>query len=169
MQLIRKKYAEEWQENETSIIIKMLNQSIKNKEHDKVAELKRSLLELERKSEKATSDEDPSFSPPQDLDLVRYKSKSFSGIALRQSGSERSETSQVTHFSASEATYLERAVQQNTKQHDALINVMILGSSSSGKTSLMHALLGQKCPSQVKPTNGYFNKYSYVVDWTRDA
>ena len=155
MEVIKKRYAEVWQENETSIVIKMLDQSMKNRDQEKIHELKRSLLDLERKSENAPSDDEWSNSSPTcKSDCFPSRSKSFTTSHLSGSTSETLAEMRAS-FSHREEEYLEKAMRQNTKQYDSQVNVMIIGNSVTGKTSLMNAMLGIKSSSQTKPTIGY--------------
>jgi hypothetical protein len=159
MKTIRKKYAENWQENETSIVLKMLDQAMKDKDAEKMTELKRSLLEIERKSVEEVSEVE---SPP------------FNGIGAGEKGIEpkirgrvsmtptqasksfvESFESECKSFSLFESEYLQKVLLQNTKQFEAQIIVTLIGSAISGKTSLMNSLLGFPEAIKTKPTKGY--------------
>ena len=141
-----------WQENETSIIIKMLDRSMKERDQPRTLELQKSLLELERKSD----------TPTDELDLkqlgsipIQCKSKSLTLESSVSSPSELTTHSDGSPFSPKEREYLKKAMLQNTKQYDAQLNITILGGSGTGKTSLMNAWLGSTSPEKTKPTIGY--------------
>ncbi|MDR3546656.1 MAG: hypothetical protein P4M11_00005 [Candidatus Pacebacteria bacterium] len=151
---LKKKYAETWQENETSIVLKMLGKSVKERDEGKIQELERYLLTLEHKSDSSSSGEEESSptSLKQATSLVEARSKSF----LSPHGSESGESSLTDpgNFSPSELAYLKKAIRQNTKQYDMQINIMIVGNTFTGKTSLMSAMLGEKGPQLSRPTLG---------------
>ena len=58
-------------------------------------------------------------------------------------------------FSVKETEYLEKVMIQNTRQYDATLNVMIIGDTGVGKTSLMNAWLNSENPLMTKHTIGY--------------
>ncbi len=171
MKSIKKRYAETWQENETSIVLKMLGQSVKENDQGRVQELERYLLDLERKSDGSECNGRNSAPSSAELEAVSelvltksgQKSKSVSSAQIpfplalgRQDSSSSGETSltESASFSPVEVEYLKKAIRQNTKQYDMQINIMIVGDTLTGKTSLMRALLGDSHPSKTKPTVG---------------
>jgi hypothetical protein len=191
MAMIRRSHAEEWQENETSIVLKMLDDSMKSQDQPRLQALQRSLLEIERKSGKDLPDSDqpspeplslsslsPSPSPlpsPVPLKVGRVhrapRHKTQSGCLpvghtgpgtshSNPSGSTRSSFatfstfSEGDLFSPSEQEYLNKAMKQNLKQYDAQLNLMIVGPSQSGKTSLVNALTGAKLANQTPHSVG---------------
>lgn len=140
---MRKALAEVWQENETSITLKMLSESMKSNDHERVEALKRSLLDLEAKYEKtAIEPEDDSASPDS------HQCKSLNSPSHIQFN----EASQT--FSPQEVKYLQKAIEQNTKSYDLQISMMFIGDSFTGKTSLMNAIIGSENPLKTKPTTG---------------
>ncbi len=136
----------------------MLGESIRNRDEERTAELKRSLLDVERRSDRATTNEDeqqPHSPLLRATDIPICKSKSFtSGLPLFPAGSEDGSPTGSLGFSPTEAQYLEKAIMQNTKRYDVQVNVMIVGNANTGKTCLMHTLLGSAFPTLAKPTTG---------------
>lgn len=147
----QRKYAEVWHENETSIVIKMLNQSMK--EHDKLrtVELQKSLLELEGKTESYENAE----SPVSSKELIRLLPKELHSFALAlELCTSLQPTKSEGPFTVKETEYLEKVIRQNTKQYDSSLNIMIIGDSEVGKTSLMNSWLGVKNPLATRHTFG---------------
>ena len=147
---IQKMYSEVWHENETSIVIKMLDQSMKENDQDRVIELQKSLLELERKSDIRSEETTPK------------NIKNFDQLILKRTQSEKiiyenlsPKRSEAILFSPVEEEYLKKAIKQNTKQYDEKINIMIIGNQDVGKTSLMNSWLGSKVLGKPKHTIGY--------------
>ena len=150
MAAIRKSHAEVWQENETSIILKMLSDSLRSHDSDRTEELKRSLLELDRKSDKDSFNEDDaalnSFQLPvaaikrgnsaSNIELMPYSPKSLPDSPAS------AEEKKSNSFSPQDKAYIEKAIKQNTKQHDMQVSIMLVGGARTGKTSLMNALAG---------------------------
>lgn len=64
----------------------------------------------------------------------------------------------VGKFSASEKEYLEKAMKQNLKQYDMQVNVTIVGSGMTGKTSVTSALIGSKFEYNTPRSTGYLNE-----------
>lgn len=142
-----------WQENETSIVLKMLDNSMKCKDRSRFNALQRSLLEIERKANKVTpepgeEENDLSLLPPAELPFTMPSSamsedsrNSLGNLGnIAASGS----TEPTTNFSPAEQEYLEKAIKQNVKQYDAQINIMIVGNGFTGKTSVTTAIIGSK-------------------------
>ncbi len=155
---LQKRYAEVWQENETSIVIKMLTQSMKDQDHSRTLELQRSLLELERKSD-VLSDEESPIDFKNLPEPLRHQPKSKSVTVSPTFGPSPSPSCfSDDQFSPKELEYLKKAVQQNTKQYDLQINITLVGNSGCGKTSLMNAWLGSPSPMKTKPTTGLDSK-----------
>eukprot|EP00826_Nyctotherus_ovalis_P025360 TRINITY_DN1964_c0_g1_i2.p2 TRINITY_DN1964_c0_g1~~TRINITY_DN1964_c0_g1_i2.p2 ORF type:complete len:141 (+),score=23.29 TRINITY_DN1964_c0_g1_i2:438-860(+) len=128
----------------------MLSQSMKENDHKSILELKRSLLELERRSEMKDgegSPEDPKQSE------ASFRAHSFSATRASESPKKNSK-SDVSIFSATEREYLEKAIMQNTKQYDEQLTIMLIGNRGVGKTCLMNSWLGS---SSIVPkhTIGY--------------
>lgn len=145
---IQRMYNETWQENEVSIVIKMLDQSMKENNTERIIELEKCLLELERKSDMQTNEGSPSIKP------ISSNIHSFAAVESFN-GSPRSVNSP---FSLDEEEYLQKAIIQNTKQYDEQITIMLIGDKETGKTSLMNSWLGLPNPSKTQRTLGYSAK-----------
>ena len=167
LESIKKKYAEQWQENETSIVIKMLHESILSNDDERVQALQRSLLDLERKSDKDMDDDGLPNSLPSDCIPIKAKSFTSSALSHHTGSTGESAPNDLLCFSPTEADYLNKAMQQNMKQYEAQINVMVVGNSMTGKTSLMHSMLGQKVPLQLRHTTGY--RYTFTFTFRIDS
>ena len=149
---VQKKQAEVWHENETLIVIKMLDQSVKSKDEETILELQKSLLKLEGK-EKA------SLAKREDSQLLELLPKRIRQLALNlglyfHKGSLKTK---VAPFSVRETEYLEKAMMQNTRQYDAQITIMMTGDAKVGKTSLMNTWLGVENSFVTKETIGYYS------------
>ena len=157
--------AETWQENETHIVLKMINESLKVKDYKKVNELQRSLLNLERrpetssnsKEEELTSPTPSENSSPRQSLLHESTSDSLIEQAIIKDEGETGKN-ELADFSPIECVYLEKAMQQNTKQYELNVNIMLVGSQSCGKTTLMYSLLGKKWNGELKSTRGLDSK-----------
>ncbi len=148
----------------------MINESLKAGDYEKVKELKRSLLNLEKRSSDpvqggaSKKDEEDHISPtasenssaPQSLDKTstRDSLKEFT-LIHEAGGSPRNEPAE---FSPVENRYLEKAIKQNVRQHDLKVCLMLLGGKATGKTTLMHAFLGERNVESPKPTHGLDSK-----------
>ena len=142
---MEQKWAETWQENEIFIILKNIEECIINKDNERLELLKRAFLALGYNHKLNMNEE---FSPMNQLEDKASTSESWKdlGFDYSQSGKDV--------FTSIELTYLKRVIEQNTKWYNAKINLMIVGSKGSGKTTLMHALLSLKPPERYIPTNG---------------
>jgi polynucleotide 5'-kinase involved in rRNA processing len=147
---LQKIYSERWHENETSIVIKMLDRSMRDNDHETTIELKRTLLELERRSGVRSAE-----SSPENLSQPEL-SRNYSFSIIRGSESPKKfSRSDGTLFSPKEMEYLDKAIMQNTKQYDNQLTIMLIGNQEVGKTSLMNAWLGLKWQGIPQHTIGY--------------
>ena len=148
----------------------MLHQSLISNDDERTQELQRSLLDLERKSEKDLDDDGLPKSVPAQLPRTAstLKSKSCTAVGLEHP-EEAGETSspEALCFSPVEVEYLDKAMRQNMKQYDMQISLMIVGNSLVGKTTLMHSMLGIKPLLQLRPTTGYTCADVMALGWTR--
>eukprot|EP00826_Nyctotherus_ovalis_P000813 TRINITY_DN1004_c0_g1_i1.p1 TRINITY_DN1004_c0_g1~~TRINITY_DN1004_c0_g1_i1.p1 ORF type:complete len:187 (+),score=48.87 TRINITY_DN1004_c0_g1_i1:435-995(+) len=142
-------YNEIWHENEVSIVIKMLDQSMKEKDKERTIELERSLLELERKADTRTDEASSTLGGP-----LPSKVQSF-GSASAEEAKRAHTRSETSPFSLVEEEYLRKAILQNTKQYDEQITVMLVGNCDTGKTRLMNSWLGLSNAYKAKHTLGY--------------
>jgi len=112
---------------------------MKEKDQERVIALKRSLLELEGQGDTITDE-----GTLNGLTFRKIKSKSFvTELKTREDS-----------FSMAETEYLKKVITQNTKQYDTTINIMIIGSTNAGKTSLMNTWLQSTNPLVTKHTIG---------------
>lgn len=149
LKTIQKLYSELWHENETSIVIKMLDRSMKDNDHETTIELQRTLLDLERSSSLRSGDSSPENLKQSEVS----RAHSFSMTKGSESPKKLSQ-SDASLFSPTEAEYLEKAIMQNTKQYDDQITIMLIGNQDVGKTSLMNMWLGLRCPKKLQHTLG---------------
>ena len=150
----------------------MLDESLKLKDESRFNALKRSLLDIERQPCcYSYSEEALDLSPSPKTESSSRKSVH----SMTRSFYAPSSTTEQSHdFSPVEEEYLERALRQNVKQHEIQIKIMIVGSSRVGKTSLMHAFMGQAFqntpPKSIgldsrilyRETNGKHMKYKFI-------
>jgi hypothetical protein len=145
-------HAEVWQENETSIVLKMLGDSLKTKDESRTDALQRSLLKIEHSTELGPSEKleepDTFMLPPSEFTLgkflVYYKDcNEFSRNVLPAADTAGS-VELPNKFSASEKEYLEKVIRQNLKQYDVQVQITIVGNEMTGKTSVTSALIGSK-------------------------
>lgn len=162
---IRKMYAEIWHENETSIIIKMLNQSIKVNDQERTIELQKSLLNLERKSDMINDEESPNS--PEVFDELLLKRAQSLNILETKENKKKKYKSNENPFSPLETKYLEKVIMQNTKLYDEQITIMIIGDQEVGKTSLMNSWLGYENFNMTKHTVGY--NLIKLLGWIQEA
>jgi len=161
---MKKQLAETWQENETQIIIKSMNESLKLKDYEKVKELKRSLLNLERRSEH--NEENKEGDEVSSISINSYNSpapsldKPSTRDTLREFPmlNEEHSKDQTNEFSPIENNYLEKVIQQNVRCQDLKLTIMLLGYKGAGKTTLMNAILNGKCQNDTQPTHGLDSK-----------
>ena len=161
LESIQKKYSQVWHENETSIIIKMLDQSIRENDKERIIELQKSLLKLEYDSNVKTHEGSPVFMRkiPQVIPKRTQSSKAVNQLRYPR----KSSKTQTSQFSVFEEEYLKKAIMQNTKQYDEQINIMIVGNKGVGKSSLMNAWQNLENPLKTEHTIGYYNNY-YRLD-----
>lgn len=156
LQLIKKAHAETWQENETSIVLKMLSESLKSRDTERTTALERSLLELERKSDEDEDQENRTNSF--EANSVKQRPKAGSMTCSHKTGSTESsflsDPNGRTSFTPTEKDYIMKAIKQNTRQHDLGIAIMIVGSARSGKSSLMNSMMGGKFEDKTPKTFG---------------
>ncbi len=148
----------------------MLRESMGSNDDERTQALQRSLLELERKSDKDPDEGAlPQSEPAGLLHLpMKRKSKSFSPATARASStSPEANSHNSACFSPVEAEYLNKAMKQNLKQYDMQISLMIVGNSGTGKTQLLHSMLGLDCPGKLRPTTGYTIQANVFIGWTR--
>lgn len=129
---------ETWQENETSIVLKMLDDSIKTKDNTRVNALQRSLLELERQTYIKEPDSAFMLPPPQlppQFTPLELSSDPITTYSFPEANSP---------FSPKELEYLNKAIEQNVKQYEKFVKIIIVGNNRTGKTSLMNCLIGSK-------------------------
>lgn len=150
---IQKINSEIWHENETSIVIKMLDQSMKENDSNRTLELEKSLLELERNSELRSDEESPTNHLPS-AELLPERVRSFTELPYLESYKEETK-SEENPFSQTEAEYLKKAIMQNTRQYDDQITIMLIGDEGVGKTCMMNSWLGLVNPFKTKHTLGY--------------
>lgn len=156
LKAIQKMYSEQWLENETSIVIKRLDQSMKEKDYESTMELKRTLLELERRADLRTDEESPeNFKHPEALSS--FQTHSFN-VMEQVDLHKKASKSDASAFSATEKEYLEKAIMQNTKQYDEQLTIMLIGSQEVGKTSLINSWFGLSNSRTCQHTIGYFVK-----------
>lgn len=115
-----------------------MDEAIKSNDEERIKELKQSLLEVESKpgdrhSAKSSPGSSPTMNPSSFHSDMSLQTKSL--------------------FSQEEEIYLEKAIKQNTKQYDFQVNIMIVGNSNTGKTSLINAMMG-KVGRHTEPTIG---------------
>jgi len=146
---IQRMYNETWQENKVSIVIKMLDKSMKENDTERIIELEKCLLELERKSDVQINKESSIIKP------VSSNVQS-SGIENLVELSNEPARNGDSPFSLDEEEYLQKAIMQNTKQYDEQITIMLIGDKKTGKTSLMNSWVGVSNPSRTEHTLGYF-------------
>lgn len=139
----QRKYAEVWQENETSIVIKMLDQSMKERDAPRTMKLQRSLLRLEGRAQNVECE-----------GLIGLLPKCVQNFTLAVDVCAGSESVEGGQFTLKETEYLEKAILQNTKQYDHKLNVLLIGDAGVGKTSLMNVWLGVKDPLGTVQTHG---------------
>ena len=146
--LLEPKWAETWQENEIFIILKNIEECIINKDHERLELLKKALLALGYNHKLNVNEE---FSP-----MNQLEDKASTNESWKDLGSDYSQSPQSGKdvFTSIELTYLKRVIEQNTKCYNAKINLMIVGSKGSGKTTLMYNLLSLKLPERYIPTKG---------------
>jgi len=104
----------------------MLDQSMKDQNHQSTIELKRTLLELEQRTDTRSKEE----------------SHSWHSSSVTKESESLWNDSKSDCFSATEKEYLDKAIMQNTKQYDKQFTIMLIGSQEVGKTSLMNSWLG---------------------------
>lgn len=148
LKAIQKLYSELWHENETSIVIKMLDRSMKDNDHKTTVELQRTLLELERSSSLRSGDSSPGSLKQSE------QSRAHSFNMTKESEPQKNSRSDASLFSPTEVEYLEKAIMQNTKQYDDQITIMLIGNQEVGKTSLMNMWLGLKSSKKLQHTIG---------------
>jgi len=148
---LQKMYSERWHENETSIVIKMLDRSMKDNDHETTIELKRTLLELERRPDIRSGENSPESLNQPELS----KNYSFISITGGSESPKKFSKSDVNLFSPKEAEYLDKVIMQNTKQYDKQLTIMLIGNQGVGKTSLMNAWLGLKDKRISQHSIGY--------------
>ncbi len=150
-----------WQENETSIVLKMLDNSLRSKDRSRLTELQRSLLDIERKPEKTPAEEELAPLPSAEVP--------FTLGPPAQEPSRNSGSTAETSFSPAEQEYLEKAIKQNVKQYDAQINIVIVGNGFTGKTSVTTAIVGSKFELNTPRSTGYIlgGYYLLRIDWTQ--
>lgn len=165
--LISLRNAEVWQQNETSIVLKMLENSLRSQDIISIQALKRYLLGLEHKSYKDNQLLDDSLSLAFQTNASPNRKMIFtqelaqnntcdSSFCSKTSGSSPSlrsnENCQSLELSPLEEEYLEKAIKQNIKQYDHQINITIIGNERTGKTSLMQRFTGLQF--ELKRTTG---------------
>ena len=133
-----------------------MNQAFKGGDQERFRELKLFLLKLERCSTKneiedldvGTTDE---ISPQKPQIENSYLNTKSNQVPINDT--------KIPPFSDKDEIYLEKVVQQNVKKYDKSVNVIIVGPKSSGKTTLMRALLNIETPISVEETHGFDSKH----------
>lgn len=157
MALLHRTHAEVWQENETSIVLKQLDDSLRHKDSSRFHALQKSLLEIERRSDKdqsSSSDFDDFSLCPMEPQR-RESAASVQSLPVPLGETMELMTGRGEEFSASEKQYLEKAIRQNVKQYDVQFNVLFVGDSQTGKTSIMRTMIDPKFASSTPRSTGY--------------
>ncbi len=165
---LMKSHAEVWQENETSIVLKMLDDSVRTKDSSRMTALQRSLLEIERtpgrtfleKSTSASPEDDLPMLPPSEFSLgptemILEEPELDPGSRNVQPSASTTGGSTAERFSQAEQEYLQKAIKQNVKQHDVQLNITIVGNGMTGKTSVTTALVGSKFDLNTPRSTGF--------------
>ena len=145
---LNKDEAQMWEENELGLVLKALTESIRNKDKERETALKQSLLTLGKKSSTNPFGIEENCYIPQRSKTMHARFSSPS--KLNSNNSEI--TVSTSADSVEEKKYLEKIIEQNTKQYDLQIMLMLVGDSDTGKSCLLNKFIDGKFNSSPSKT-----------------
>ena len=129
----------QWVEGEYTAILKALEKAVNQKDEGNTALLKRALLSLEKRG-----------SIESDIE----NTGSIQGANTNSSEN----SSDIEEYTELEKTMIEKLINQNIKQYDRLVNVMMVGERMTGKTTFIHTFINSTSPKAPRKTSGYSSK-----------